>query len=89
VLDAGPMASSVSRLKGTKMVARDFAVQAAISDVLNSNRLIAQAARDANLASPLLDVCHALFAETEAMGHGHSDMAAVLQALEARTRAIR
>src|SRR3546814_9904121 len=32
VLDAGPMASSVSRAKGLKLVARDFAVQATISD---------------------------------------------------------
>jgi 3-hydroxyisobutyrate dehydrogenase len=74
VLDAGPMASSVSRLKGVKLVAGDFAVQAAISDVLNSNRLIAKAARDANLCSPLLDVCHALFGETEALGYAQSDM---------------
>ncbi|MER7922617.1 NAD(P)-dependent oxidoreductase [Streptomyces sp. NPDC096057] len=85
VLDAGPMASSVSRVKGPKLVTRDFTVQAAAADVLKNNRLIAEAAREAGLASPLLDICHALFAETVAQGHGGEDMAAVLHALETRT----
>ncbi|MFD7701572.1 NAD(P)-dependent oxidoreductase [Streptomyces caelestis] len=87
VLDAGPMASAVSRMKAPKLLARDFAVQAAAADVLKNNRLIAQAARKAGLASPLLDVCHALFDETVAGGHGGEDMVAVLRALEARTGA--
>ncbi len=47
VLDAGPMASSVSRMKAPKLLARDFAVQAAATDVLKNNRLIAEAARAA------------------------------------------
>lgn len=88
VLDAGPMASSVSQVKLGKLVARDFEVQAAIHDVLKNNALVAQAARDARLASPLLDVCHTLFAQTSAMGLGHADMVAVVQALEARTLAL-
>ncbi|MGW2642370.1 NAD(P)-dependent oxidoreductase [Streptomyces sp. NPDC001348] len=85
VLDAGPMASAVSRVKAAKLLARDFTVQAAAADVLKNNRLIAGAAREAGLASPLLDVCHALYEETVARGHGDEDMAAVLHALEART----
>jgi 3-hydroxyisobutyrate dehydrogenase len=85
VLDAGPMASAVSRMKAPKLLARDFAVQAAAADVLKNNRLIARAARKAGLASPLLDVCHALFDETVAGGHGGEDMVAVLRALETRT----
>ncbi|MGW2952014.1 NAD(P)-dependent oxidoreductase [Streptomyces eurythermus] len=85
VLDAGPMASAVSRMKAPKLRERDFAVQAAALDVLKNNRLIAEAARDARLASPLLDVCHALFRETVARGHGGEDMVAVLRAIEART----
>ncbi|MFF4715723.1 NAD(P)-dependent oxidoreductase [Streptomyces eurythermus] len=85
VLDAGPMASAVSRMKAPKLRERDFAVQAAALDVLKNNRLIAEAARDARLASPLLDVCHALFRETVARGHGGEDMVAVLHAIEART----
>ncbi|MGW6904388.1 NAD(P)-dependent oxidoreductase [Streptomyces sp. NPDC054940] len=85
VLDAGPMASAVSRVKGPKLLARDFTVQAAVTNVLENNRLIAEAARKADLASPLLDVCHSLFQETVARGHGGEDMVAVLRALEART----
>ncbi|MFH8935813.1 NAD(P)-dependent oxidoreductase [Streptomyces griseosporeus] len=85
VLDAGPMASAVSRGKAPKLLARDFAVQAGAADVLKNNRLIAEAARKAGLASPLLDVCHELFAETVAQGHGAEDMVAVLHALETRT----
>ncbi|GGO96416.1 2-hydroxy-3-oxopropionate reductase [Wenjunlia tyrosinilytica] len=85
VLDAGPMASGVSRTKAPKLLARDFAVQAAALDVLKNNRLIAEAARASGLASPLLDVCHALFGETVALGHDQSDMVAVLHAIEARS----
>lgn len=85
VLAAGPMASAVSRMKAPKLLSRDFSVQAAADDVLKNNRLIAEAARKAGLASPLLDVCHALFGETVAQGHGGEDMVAVLRALEMRT----
>lgn len=85
VVDAGQMASSISRVKSLKLVARDFAVQASITDVLKNNRLIAEAAREARVASPLLDVCHALFAETHALGYDKDDMIAVVRALEART----
>jgi 3-hydroxyisobutyrate dehydrogenase len=85
VLDAGPMASSVSRVKGKKLATGDFAVQASSSNVLENTRLIVEAARQAGLASPLLDVCHVLFAETVALGYGQADVAAVIRALEART----
>ncbi len=88
VLDAGPMASGVSRVKAAKLTAGDFDVQASIRDVLKNSGLIAEAARTADLASPLLDVCHALYGETSALGHARSDMAAVLRAIEARTEGI-
>lgn len=89
VLDAGPMASEVSRIKAAKLVASDFSVQAAITDVFKNNRLIAEAARAERVASPLLDVCHALYGETAALGFGQDDMAAVIRAIEARTAAAR
>ncbi|WP_251095659.1 NAD(P)-dependent oxidoreductase [Streptomyces sp. Caat 7-52] len=85
VLEAGPMASGVSRMKAPKLRERDFGVQAAALDVLKNNRLIAEAARRARLASPLLDVCHTLFEETVAQGYGGEDMVAVLRAIETRT----
>jgi 3-hydroxyisobutyrate dehydrogenase len=85
VLNAGPMASDVSRAKLSKLVDRDFAAHAAISNVLENNRLVAEAAREAGIASPLLDACHALYRETLALGHGDADMASVIRAIEART----
>ncbi|QWF17461.1 NAD(P)-dependent oxidoreductase [Lysobacter capsici] len=84
ILDAGPMASAVSTIKLAKLVDGDYSVQASIADVLKNNRLIAQAARNAGIASPLLDACHALFGETLAQGHGAADMAAVVRAIQAR-----
>lgn len=88
VLGSSPMASDVSRVKAAKLLAHDFAAQAAIANVLYNNRLIAEAARAAGIASPLLDVCHALYAETEALGLGGDDMVAVIHAIEARTALI-
>lgn len=88
ILDAGQMASDISRVKSAKLVARDFEPQAGISDVLKNNRLIVAAARQAGIASPLLDACHALYAETEALGLGGLDMAAVIKAIAARSDAV-
>jgi 3-hydroxyisobutyrate dehydrogenase len=85
VLDKGPMASSVSRVKALKLLDQDFAAQAAAADVLMNNRLVAAAARDSGLASPLLDACHELYDETVALGHGEADMVAVVRAIEGRT----
>lgn len=89
VLDAGPMTSNVSRMKVSKLVSQDFAMQAGITDVLKNNRLIADAARKSQIASPLLDVCHALYGETQALGLGEFDMVSVLRAIQARTDTIR
>jgi 3-hydroxyisobutyrate dehydrogenase len=89
VLDAGPMASSVSRVKLPKLIGREFSVQAAVSDVRMNSALVAAAAREAGIASPLLDICHALFAETETSGRGALDMAAVLCAIEERTKGLK
>jgi len=86
VLDAGPMASDVSRGKLPKLIADDLAVEGAIINVLENNRLIAAAAREAGIASPLLDVCHPLYGETLSLGFGDADMVAVIRAIERRTR---
>jgi 3-hydroxyisobutyrate dehydrogenase len=85
VLDHGPMASEVSRLKVAKLVAQDFGVQAGVANVLENSRLITEAARNAGIASPLLDVCHALYAETHSLGLDGDDMVAVVRAIEKRT----
>lgn len=88
VLDAGPMASDVSRVKATKLLNQDFGRQAGISDVLKNNRLIVEAAREAGIASPLIDVCFALYGQAEALGRGDEDMIAVIRAIEQRTASI-
>lgn len=85
ILGAGPMASDVSRTKAAKLASQDFTVQAAIPDVLKNNQLIAESARAAGIASPLLDVCHTLFGETVTLGYDQSDMVAVVHAIEQRT----
>ena len=84
VLNAGQMASDISRLKLAKLVARDFTPHASVADVAKNGSLIAEAAQDANIAAPLLFVCEALYREAVALGHGAEDMAAVLAAIEAR-----
>jgi len=89
VLDASPMASDVSRVKAAKLAACDFAAQAIILNVLENTALITEAARTARVASPLLDICHALYAETDALGKKDLDMVAVISAIEQRTAAIR
>ena len=86
-LDAGPMASEVSRAKTVKLLTGDFAAQAAILDVLKNNRLIAEQARASGIATPLIDACHALYGETAALGCGDQDMIAVVHAIAARTGA--
>lgn len=85
VLSTGQMSSPVMRVKAPKLVAEDFDVQASISDVWMNTRLITDAADEAGLAAPLMDVCRALFAETSQLGYDGADMAAVLKAIEART----
>ena len=87
ILSVGPMASDVSRIKAAKMVDGDFTRQASITDVLKNNRLVVEAARDAAVASPLLDVCYALYGETQMLDLGEEDMIAVIRAIEHRTSA--
>lgn len=86
VLDAGPMASPISRLKLAKLAAGDYSAQAAIADVLKNSRLVAESAREAGIAAPLLKESYALYAEALDLGEGASDMIAVLRAIEAREK---
>lgn len=83
-LNGGQMASEISRVKVAKLLEQNFDVQAGIADVLKNIRLIAEAARQAGAASPLIDVCHALYGEALGLGLGGADMIAVLRAIDAR-----
>jgi 3-hydroxyisobutyrate dehydrogenase len=86
VLATGQMSSPIMRVKLPKLLTSDFTAQAAISDVWMNTRLITDAATRTGVAVPLLDVCEALFAETDALGHSRDDMAAVLKAIETRSQ---
>lgn len=88
IVNAGQLASPVARVKGAKLVQRDFTAQAAIHDVRKNSRLVLDAARAASTAAPLVEAADRLYAETLAQGHGQADMAAVVLALQARTAAL-
>lgn len=85
IVDAGPMASDVSRVKIDKLVHGDFTPQASLGDVLMNSQLVAAAARAAGTATPLLDRADGLYASANEMGFGPLDMIGVIRALEAET----
>ncbi|WP_210479301.1 NAD-binding protein [Naasia sp. SYSU D00948] len=85
-IEAGPMASDVTRVKTPMLIARDFSVQAATSDAYANTRLIAAAARAAGIATPLLDLASELYRESVEFGNGRRDMTSVLEAIQARDR---
>ncbi|WP_219995730.1 NAD(P)-dependent oxidoreductase [Schumannella sp. 10F1B-5-1] len=84
-VQSGQLASTVTRVKVPKLVSRDFAAQATARDALTNTGLIADAARAAGAATPLLDASAALYAEAVALGAGRDDMSAVLRAIEERS----
>lgn len=88
-IDAGPLASDLTRVKLPKLIQRDFSVQAAVSDAFASTRLIADAARKAAMATPLLDLSSKLYGRAVELGDPRADMASVVRAIEADTARIR
>lgn len=84
VLDAGPMASSVSRMKLEKLSNGDMTAQASISDVLMNAQLIADVAREASFQSLLGEVSENLLLSAVAGGLGDSDMIAVSKIMGSR-----
>jgi 3-hydroxyisobutyrate dehydrogenase len=79
------MESIMSRTKLAKLARREFSVQASVASAFDNCRLTAEAAREAGLASPLIDVCHALYDESVRLGLADLDMVAVLKAFEQRS----
>ncbi|MFD4606402.1 hypothetical protein ACFWPQ_51435 [Streptomyces sp. NPDC058464] len=67
------------------LAAHDFTVQAATADAYANTRLIADAARAAGIATPLLDLSSELYGESVGLGNARLDMSSVLTAIEART----
>ncbi len=83
ILDAGPMASIVSRTKLDKLVAREFSPQATIRDVSTIAELVLGQCEGSGQDTPLIRHCASLYQRALADGHGDEDMAAVVHAFEA------
>lgn len=81
IIDSGPMSSGVSRAKLRKLLAGDFTPEATISDVLKNARLVASFGRGCAAATPLAHECLHLYRRAASHGHGHQDLAAVINAL--------
>lgn len=86
ILDAGPMASEVSRAKLDKFVRNDFVAQAAIRDVATIATLVAGQAAQCGAHAPLIDTCVDLYRHALERGHGGSDMIAVTSAFDRAPR---
>jgi 3-hydroxyisobutyrate dehydrogenase len=84
VVNASQMASDISRIKVEKLLGGDLSAQAAIANVLETNRLVSEAAEQSGVAVPLMNACLSLYQSSTALGHGQEDMIAVVKALEAR-----
>jgi len=82
ILDAGPMASAVSRAKLDLLVRGDFAPQAAIRDVATIAALIAAQAGQYGAQAPLIDACADLYRRAIERGYGGRDMIGVVSAFD-------
>ncbi|MGW3442635.1 NAD(P)-dependent oxidoreductase [Streptomyces sp. NPDC001076] len=85
VVDSGQLGSGITKVKIPMLAAHDFTVQAATADAYANTRLIADAARAAGIATPLLDLSSELYGESVRLGNARLDMSSVLTAIEART----
>ena len=81
VVDSGPMASDVSRIKLAKLLTDDYSAQATVRDVRYNSRLILDQASLTGADLPLMADSERLLGVTEGLGHGDDDMVAVLRAL--------
>lgn len=84
VVNASQMASDISRIKVEKLLGGDLSAQAAIANILETNRLVSEAAGQSGVAVPLMNACLSLYQTSTALGHGQDDMIAVIRALEAQ-----
>jgi 3-hydroxyisobutyrate dehydrogenase len=80
IVNTSQMASDISRVKVDKLLADNLDAQAAITNVLETTRLIAEAAQADGISAPLMEASLALYRRAEALGLGGSDMIAVVRA---------
>jgi len=88
VLEGGPMASDLMRIKMAKLIAGDFSKQGSVLDGRNSTALITAAAEQATVSAELITVCRDLYREAVAQGHESDDMIAVIRAIESRSAGL-
>ena len=88
VLKATPAYSTAMDTKGAKMVNRDYALQAKLSQHLKDVTLIRALARRSGAATPLSDVHEELLTFAASAGLGDSDNSAIIEAY-ARRNTIR
>ena len=86
ILQATPAASAVMPTKGPKMVDRDFAPQATLSQHLKDVRLIVNLAQKRGVPSPLSERHQQLLEQAESLGWGKDDNSAVIQAFRGEAR---
>lgn len=79
---SGQLAAPVVGVKLDKLLRDDLAPQAALADVLTRADLIADAAREAAIPIPLIEVCRALLGSAVAAGLGQLDMVGVAGAYD-------
>ncbi|MGH8051278.1 MAG: NAD(P)-dependent oxidoreductase [Arenimonas sp.] len=85
VLDAGPMASDVSRLKLGKLIRGDFSPQASVRDAGKIARLVFAQTLAAGARAPLMECCLELYRSAEETGWQDLDMIAATRTLHKRT----
>lgn len=81
VLDAGPMASDVSRTKLAKLVRSDFAPQASLRDAGTIAELALAQATAAGARAPLMQACVSLYQDARRAGWADLDMIAATRTL--------
>lgn len=86
VLSASMAYSRAMDVKGRKMVDRDYAVQARLSQHLKDIRLILGSAAEAGLSLPFSEVHRGLLERAESEGLGEADNSAILEVLRLRVR---
>jgi 2-hydroxy-3-oxopropionate reductase len=82
VLKGSSAYSRAMDVKGQKMIAGDFSVQARLSQHLKDVELMLQAARDAGQSLPLSETHRQLMQQAEACGWGDLDNSAIIKVLQ-------
>lgn len=82
ILKAGPAYSRVMDIKGHKMIAADFSVEARLSQHLKDVRLILASGVRRGLRLPLSEAHRTLLEKAEACGYGAADNSAIVKAFE-------